>query len=490
MKIKPLETFDIVQFNSKFELNNDQNFSPFAPSGDKPCEELYRGVKKINRENQINNPSIHSPSLEARRTLGTNGIRNSLLLFFISTSAFAMHHEKMDHTTMHGMYGPYPISRESSGTAWVPDSSPLEGIQKIHHDWHLMFMGYSYLVFDHQGGCRGGKKVFDENMWMIMTHKETEHGTLGFRAMVSLEPATIGKCGYPLLFQTGETCNGKTPLINRQHPHDMFMELAVTYSKALSDRNSWFLYFGMPGEPALGPPVYIMRFSSEYNPEAPLTHHWIDSTHITFGVLTLGAIHNATKIEASLFTGREPDQHRFNFDKPRFDSGSLRISWNPNENISLQASYGFLKSPEQLEACVNSHRFRFSGIYNKSRDPYNWQTIAVIGVNKNKPGHTLPAFLLDSTFEWLTDHLVFGRFEVVNKDDLFVCPDLLANKIVTVKKLSGGYIKEYATKHIKWGLGAVLSGDFVPKQVEERYKKTFSYMVFLQLRLMERESDD
>lgn len=390
------------------------------------------------------------------------------------------------HHNMHGMYGNYPMTRESSGTSWVPDSSPMDGIHKLYNNWNCMFHGYSYLIFDHQGGCRGGKKFFDENMWMIMAHKKTERGTLGFRSMISLEPITIGKRGYPLLFQTGETADGKTPLIDRQHPHDLFMELAITYSKQFSDTASGFLYFGLPGEPALGPPTFNMRFSGEYNPEAPLGHHWMDSTHITFGVLTGGIIHNNTKLEASLFTGREPDQHRFDFEKPRFDSGSFRITWNPWENISLQGSYGFLKSPEQLEPCVNTHRFVLSAMYNRSREHYNWQTTAVFGVNKNKPGNTLPAFLLESTFEWRKEHLIFGRFEVLDKDELFIEPDPLAHQIFKIHKGTVGYIKECSTDHIKWGVGGLISGSIVPQQVINRYKKTFSYMVFLQMRLADR----
>lgn len=242
----------------------------------------------------------------------------SLLIIF-SVNASHQEHETSRHTdkniSMRGMYGNYPMTRESSGTSWIPQSTPMDGIHKFHNNWNWMFHGYSYLIFDHQRGPRGAKKFFDENMWMIMVHKTTDCGTLGFRSMVTLEPITVGKRGYPLLFQTGETANGKTPLIDRQHPHDLFAELAVTYSKQFNDTDSYFLYFGLPGEPAVGPATFVHRFSAMYNPEAPLGHHWMDSTHITFGVLTAGIIHNNAKIEGSLFTGREPDQHRFDFKK-------------------------------------------------------------------------------------------------------------------------------------------------------------------------------
>src|SRR5204863_8412876 len=111
---------------------------------------------------------------------------------------------------------------------------------------------------------------------------------LGGRVMLSVDPATVGKSGYPLLLQTDEAVNG-LPLIDRQHPHDLFMELAATYNHPLGrDGGSVFLYAGLPGEPALGPPTFMHRFSGTEIPEAPISHHWLDSTHITFGVVTGG----------------------------------------------------------------------------------------------------------------------------------------------------------------------------------------------------------
>src|SRR3972149_9547698 len=214
----------------------------------------------------------------------------------------------------------------------------------------VMFNGYSYLVADVQGGKRGDEKIFDSNMLMIMGQTDFDKITFGFRTMFSAEPFTIGKCGYPLLLQTGETCDGTTPLIDRQHPHDLFDELALVLTYAPTQSTSLFFYAGLPGEPALGPPTYTMRFSSEYIPETPIGHHWMDSTHISFGVLTGGFIYKGLKIEACAFNSREPDQHRYNIEKPKLNSYSCRLSCNPTNNLALQASYGFLKSPEQLDA--------------------------------------------------------------------------------------------------------------------------------------------
>src|SRR5439155_21379483 len=197
---------------------------------------------------------------------------------------------KMHRHQMQGLYGPYSMTREASGTAWQPEATPMEGLHLMPGDWMLMFHGSAYGVYDYQSGHRGDRKFFSPNMAMGMAQHPLGPGTFGLRTMLTLEPATIGKTGYPLLLQTGETADGKTPLIDRQHPHDLFMELAATYSVAIGEQSSIFGYFGYPGEPALGPATFMHRFSGMDNPEAPITHHWLDSTHVTFGVATLGYV--------------------------------------------------------------------------------------------------------------------------------------------------------------------------------------------------------
>jgi hypothetical protein len=388
-------------------------------------------------------------------------------------------------TIMHGMYGNYPMTREASGTSWVPDSSPPAGFHSMYSNWMFMFSGFSYFVIDIQRGKRGDNKLFDENMFMIMGKRTVQKCTFAFRTMFSAEPLTIGKCGYPLLLQTGETCNGITPLIDRQHPHDLFGELAAVFSYSPTNNTSLFLYAGLPGEPALGPPTYFMRFSGEYIPETPLGHHWMDSTHITFGVLTAGLIHKNLKVDGSLFKGREPDQYRFNIEKPSFDSYSLRLSFNPSNNLAFQVSYGFLKSPEQLEPGTNRQRFNFSVIYNKQFENANLQAAAIIGINKNKPGHTLPAFLLEATTKLYKKHVLFSRFELLRNDELFTEPNPKAKKIFTIKKFTMGYIYELASfYHLQWGIGGLISFPIVPNSLHPDYGKTTSGMGFLQIRLV------
>jgi hypothetical protein len=178
---------------------------------------------------------------------------------------------------MNGFYGSYPMTREASGTAWQPESTPHEGLHVMAGEWMIMHHGFINGIYDRQGGRRGDDKLFSANMLMTMARRPLGPGTLGLRNMLSLEPATIGRQGYPLLFQTGETSDGKTPLIDRQHPHDLFMELAASYSVPVGEEKSIFGYFGLPGEPALGPATFMHRFSGADIPEAPLAHHWLDS---------------------------------------------------------------------------------------------------------------------------------------------------------------------------------------------------------------------
>lgn len=395
----------------------------------------------------------------------------------------AMHeHEDM---AMHGMYGTYPMGRDSTGTSWMPSSTEMPSIHLMRNQWSLMIHSYLMAIYDHQGGPRGGNKFFSENMFMVTAQKDIGRGTFAVRNMISLEPATIGCRGYPLLLQTGETCNGTTPLIDRQHPHDFLMELALLYTIRFSTQNSLFAYVGYPGEPALGPTAFIHRFSAFFNPEAPITHHQLDSTHISFGVATLGYVHEWFKIDASIFNGREPDQHRWNFDRPRLKSYSGRISFNPSDNIAAQVSYGFLKSPEQIEPNVNTHRTTASISYNKAWECNNWQITAAWGRNRNIPGHCLNGALLESAVDFHDRHIVFGRAEYAAKDELFIAPNSKADKVFNVGKLDLGYIFEFpVARYTLWGLGFVGSASFVPKSIKSSYGGTpFSYMIFLRIDL-------
>lgn len=231
--------------------------------------------------------------------------------------------------------------------------------------------------------------------------------------MFSLDAVTGGD-GYPLLFQSGEAYNGQ-PLVDRQHPHDFFSELSASYALALSENTDLFVYLAYPGEPALGPVAFMHRPSALYNPSAPLSHHWVDATHITFGVATLGFRLGKFKIEGSSFTGREPDEERFNFDKPRFDSWSSRLSFNPSQNWALQVSHGFLNSPEELHPEKDINRTTASATYSFPLANDDWiNAVALWGSNKAIEHESENAFLLEGS--WRRKNFIFhGRYEFVQK---------------------------------------------------------------------------
>jgi hypothetical protein len=387
-----------------------------------------------------------------------------------------------DHAAMAmtGALGGYTMNREASGSSWVPDSSPMEGWHVSSGDWTGMVHGYVDGVYNDQGGKRGDSQAYSDSMLMMMAQRPAgENGTFGVRTMLSLDPL-MGKEGYPLLLQSGETADGVNHLVDRQHPHDLFMELAGTYSYRFDEDNSAFVYVGYPGEPALGPPTFMHRFSGQYIPEAPIDHHWLDSTHITFGVTTLGYVWHNWKAEASAFNGREPDQFRYNFDHFQLDSYAGRLSWNPTENWALQVSRGEVHSPEQLDPLMDVTRTTASAIYNLPLGDDNWQTTFAWGRNDNSPGETLDAWLLESAYQIDGTHTFFTRAERAEKDELFEAPDPLAGQSFNVNKLSLGYLYQVpTTSHVKLGVGGLVSAYALPNELDDAYgRNPVSFLLF------------
>ena len=418
---------------------------------------------------------------------GRGAILTGLLLALATAPAAEAQHEghqpmaapgHMGHE-MGGLYGPYPATREASGTSWQPESTPMEGYHFSKGSWTFMAHGFADLVYDDQGGPRGDEDVFAPSMGMLMARRSAGRGTLGLRAMLSLDPAAVGTNGYPLLLQTGETADGQTPLVDRQHPHDFFMELSASYSVPFREHGSVFGYLAYPGEPALGPPAFMHRFSGATLPESPILHHWTDSTHISFGVGTLGATWKQWKLEGSCFTGREPDEHRWGFDEPRFDSFSGRLSYNPTANWALHASAGHLNSPEQLEPDVDVDRFTAGASYNRRLGTGNWQATALWGRNR-KHERNQDGGLLEATWWSGRRHTIFGRAELVEKDELFE-DEPLSHATFTVGKLSAGYVYDFArVGPIDLGAGALVSLFLIPDSLVPSYgNQPVSFMVFL-----------
>ena len=380
-----------------------------------------------------------------------------------------MHHgtmsagEHADHSAMIGAFGLYPMTRESSGTAWQPDTSEHTGWMGAAGDWSLMAHGVLNLVYDYQGGRRGDEKAFASGMLMGMARRPLGNGTLQFKAMLSPDPL-MGKRGYPLLLASGETANGTDRLIDRQHPHDFFMELSGSVSQNVGGKSSVFLYAGLPGEPAFGPPAFMHREAIMDSPEAPISHHWLDSTHISFGVLTAGLVVDRVKVEVSRFNGREPDQHRWNIETGPLDSMAVRLSWNPTSELSLQGSWGHFKDPEQLEPGVDQKRWSASGLYAREVAP-GWKLAGTLAWGRKTIDHHGESLKDDSyVVEASLKHAgwtVFGRGEMTENRELL--EDEEHGEAFRVGKVSIGAVRDFkVANHLSLGVGGLFALNFVP----------------------------
>lgn len=401
----------------------------------------------------------------------------------------AAHEAHQGHAMSSGLLGDYPMTRDASGTAWQPDSAPMEALHGSWRGWSTMAHGFVTLVHDDQGGPRGDEKTFVASMLMGMAQRPVGGGVLTLKAMGSLDPL-MGKDGYPLLLATGETADGQSELVDRQHPHDLFAELSATYSRPIAEGVSGFVYVGLPGEPALGPSTYMHRFPGMANPEAPISHHWLDSTHITFGVATLGLAGRRWKLEASSFTGREPDQDRYDIETPRMDSWAVRATLNPTADLSMQVSHGRLNSPEQLHPEEDVVRTTASATWNRNLGgDHLFQTTLAWGRNSpegNHHGVATDAWSLDAALG-LRRNTVFARAEIVDKDELFGDPhdgDPLAGPVHTVGKLSLGGFHSLPVQGGWVDVGGLVSGYDLPDAIKPRYgDNPVSVMAFVRYRL-------
>ena len=379
-----------------------------------------------------------------------------------------------------------PMSRESSGTSWLPDSTPMYGKMFMFGDDMLMLHGAIFPRYTNVSTRRGDDRIDAPNWIMGMySHPLGQNAQLGARLMMSLDPLTEGGRGYPLLFQTGESWHDQ-PLHDRQHPHDLFDELSVSFSQKFDSDLSAYFYFGYPGEPALGPPAFMHRLSAMDDPDAPISHHWQDSTHITFGVATLGAQWRNVKIEGSIFTGREPDENRYDFDRPRFDSFSGRISWNPTRNLALQVSHGYIKSPEALDPDTKVHRTTASAIYNQPLGPdRNWSNTFVWGQNDATHEGKTQSFLIESNYQRGRD-TVYLRWERVEKSGHELVLDPAdESRIFPVSGYTLGYVRDLSHgKGLDIGLGTQFTINDRPDSLDRYYGDDLGYafQFFLRVR--------
>jgi hypothetical protein len=361
-----------------------------------------------------------------------------------------------------------------------------------------MFHGFFNLVYQDESGVRGESETFSTNMAMFHAERPLGKGRFGFRMMASLEP-TLGARGYPLLLQTGESADGRNPLFDRQHPHDLFMEIAARYG-----RGGFFVYFAPVGEPALGPPAFMHRLSAYDNPIAPLTHHWLDGTHISHGVLTLGwESRGKWKLDGSIFNGREPDADRWDLDGFDLDSFAARLTYNPTARWSTQMSAAWVREPDRLHPSLDVVKVTASGTYHRPLARGYWQTTVAYGANNTErltaPPETLPpgvhyhftpgispvqyALLVETGLRFALAHAVFARAEWAQKNELFLAADRRHDVVYDVGKLSAGYVFDFlARSRVRAGAGAYGGLQWVEAELDFVYGSTpWSFGGFLRL---------
>lgn len=387
------------------------------------------------------------------------------------------------HTPIRGVFGAYPMARDASGTSWQPDTSAHGGVH-AYPGVSWIVMGHAMLngVYAWSDGPRGDEKAYVAGMIMGAARRPIGgRGTLNLRVMLSPEPF-MGADGYPLLFAAGESADGVEPLVDRQHPHDLFMEVSASYAHRIGENSSVFIYGGLPGEPAFGPPAFMHRMAAMESPEAPLTHHWFDSTHITFGVLTAGYIDGDFKIEASQFRGREPDEHRYDIETGDLDSTALRLSWNPTENWSLQASWADIESPEALHPDDDEERVSVSGIYTRRIGEHGWWSATLAFSNKERSdGISLDAWLGEAAWHPDDRWTVFARGEAIETDELGADHGPVEN----VQRVSLGAIRDFRINDdVVFGVGALVQQHFASDTLAPSYGgDQEGAMAFVRLRI-------
>ncbi len=379
----------------------------------------------------------------------------------------------------------------SSGTDLQPISTPSEMFMKQFGSWTFMLHGEAFISDIQQSGPRGADKFFSTNWIMPMAQQHFGRGTLTLRTMLSLEPATLSERRYPELFQQGETAFGR-PIVDGQHPHDFFMEIAAMYDYRV--RKNWLLsvYAAPMGDPAMGPPAYPHRASASEDPIAPLGHHLQDSTHIADDVITAGVSYRNVRLEASGFHGREPDEYRWNLDSGKIDSWSTRATISFGNSWTGQYSIAQLHSPEALAPNEDVRRMTASGMYNRSMDRGNWASLLLWGRNQSlADGNVGNSYLLESTLRFLDKNNIWTRIENVDRTNELLLgenplpPNFNEKYFARVQAYTAGYDREVARlQHLSVAFGGQFTTYGVPDVLQSTYgTHPVSGLMFLRLRI-------
>lgn len=401
-------------------------------------------------------------------------------LFFLVPVFAQESHPEHDEMKMSGMQmneaGMY-LMNMASGTSVNPQSWPMPMLMPRLGSWNLMLMGQAFLVDTQQSGPRGGDKFYSANWFMGSAEHSLGRGSFLFQAMLSLDPATVTNRRYPLLFQTGETAYGK-PLVDAQHPHDFLMSAGMHYARPLSENTMLQLYYAPVGDPALGPVAFPHRASAFELPQATLSHHWQDSTHIANNVATVALKYKWLRLETSSFYGTEPNENRWNIDWGPMNSYSGRISVFPAKNWMAQFSAGRISRPEGQE---NGDVVRTTASIHYSRPVSNgnaWSSSLIWGRNHSTlTKRNLDSYLAETLYPLSRKNFLTARAELVDKDELFVNNhdierelEHTAGNTFRIGAYTVGYTRDIGTfQNVETGVGANVSAYSLPAAIRPYY---------------------
>jgi len=409
---------------------------------------------------------------------------SKIILALASSAAFAIAQEHdMSHMNMPGMNmsggmnaASTALTNLASGTSENPQSWPMPMTMLMRSGWSYLFMGQAFLVETQQTGPRGADKLYSTNWGMFAASRDLGHGSLMFDLMLSLEPATITERRYPELFQTGETAFGR-PIVDGQHPHNLIMALGVHYAYSIGERTILQLYFAPMGDPALGPVAYPHRASASELAQAPLSHHWQDSTHIANEVLTAGVSYRKVKVEASGFYGTEPGENRWTIAAGPLNSWSTRLWFFPTRDWAAQVSVGRLAHPERQES-GDVVRSTASIEYTRPMQGSAWDTSLIWGRNHQTLNQRdSNSYLIESVAPYRQKTFFTGRIELVDKDELFSDDPALeaslahaAGPTFRVAAFTAGCTRDIALVHkTEFGVGASITGYRIPAAIQPYY---------------------
>jgi len=383
----------------------------------------------------------------------------------------------------------------SSGTSIEPTATS-EASSMVHGslgDWTVMFHANAFVSDIQQSGPRGGDKFFSTNWLMpMLTNKWGSH-SLTLRTMLSLEPATVTDRRYPLLFQTGETAFG-LPIVDGQHPHNLFMEITGRYDFDLNDKTRLFLYGGPIGEPALGPTPFPHRSSASENPVAMLGHHEQDSTHVSYSVITAGVSTGPIQLEASTFHGQEPNENRWYIGTGKPDSYSGRLTVAAAHSVAGQFSIGRINNREPHEPGLDTLRMTASIHHNVTMSSGSLASSIIWGRNNDmidSEERIFNSYALESTLNFKSRNWAWTRIENLDKDRTILYGEtqealsIEETPIGRVQAYSFGYERDIFRTQLWANIG--LGFQFTTYGLTDEMKTVYgnnpkSFVVFLHLR--------